>query len=100
AIDPANANNINAISSSGLFRSTDGGNQWTLAGAPPLVNGLQPAIISFAVDPKTPATIYLGTTNGVYKSVNRGQSFDLNTTVLLFPFPTVPLVPPATPTSP
>ncbi|HKC85761.1 MAG TPA: SBBP repeat-containing protein, partial [Blastocatellia bacterium] len=99
AIDPANANNIYAISSSGLFRSTDGGNQWTLAGAPPLVNGLQPAIISFAVDPKTPATIYLGTTNGVYKSVNGGQSFELRSTGLLFPFANVLLVDPVTPTT-
>lgn len=99
AIEPANANNIYAISSSGLYRSTDGGNQWSLAGAPPLVNDLRPSVISFAVDPKTPTTIYLGTTNGVYKSVNGGQSFELKSTGLLFPFANVLLVDPVTPTT-
>jgi uncharacterized protein (TIGR03437 family) len=96
-IDPANPNNLYAISNMGVYRSTDGGGQWSLAGAPPPVNGFPSAIMSFAVDLKTPTTIYLGTTSGVYKSVNGGQSFELRSTGLLNPFATALLVDPLTP---
>jgi uncharacterized protein (TIGR03437 family) len=97
AIDPANSNNLYATSNSNLYRSADGGNQWSLAGAPPPVNGLQSSITCFAIDPKTPATAYLGASSGVYKSVNGGQSFELKSTGFLVPIANALLVDPVTP---
>ncbi len=76
AIDPANANNLYAISRSNLYRSTDGGNQWSFAGAPPPVDRVPPTIINFAIDPKTPSTIYISTDHGIFKTIDGGQSFE------------------------
>lgn len=76
AIDPANSNTVYIGSTLGVFKSTDGGNQWSFAGAPPATSGIRPLITTLALDPKAAATIYLGTTAGLFKSSNGGQSFE------------------------
>src|SRR5688572_16128408 len=59
-----------AATSSGVFKTTDGGASWTpvnagLAGIP---------VFSLAIDPKTPATVYAGTFGkGVFKSTDAGR---------------------------
>lgn len=97
AIDPANANNLYALSTSGLYKSTDGGGQWSFVSATPLVNGVAPLIFGFALDPKMPDIIYLATSAGVYKSTNGGQNFELRITGLQNRFVNTLAVDPATP---
>ena len=59
-----------AATSSGVFKTTDGGASWTpvnmgLAGIP---------VFSLAIDPKTPGTVYAGTFGkGVFKSTDAGR---------------------------
>ncbi len=76
AIDPANPNNLYIGSTTGVFKSADGGAQWSFAGAAPGASGARPLITTLALDPKTATTVYLGTTAGFFKSVNGGQSFE------------------------
>ncbi len=80
AQDPLTATTLYAISAQGFFKSTDNGGQWSFVGAPPLVMNVRPLVTSFAIDAKTPSTIYLGTSVGMCKSVNGGQSFELKST--------------------
>jgi Peptidase family C25 len=80
AIDPSNPNilyaGLNGSSSApSLFRSIDGGTNWTA-----IKNGLVdscgcPEITALAVDPRNPAVVYVGTLLGLYKSINRGDSW-------------------------
>ncbi|HMX25587.1 MAG TPA: FG-GAP-like repeat-containing protein, partial [Blastocatellia bacterium] len=99
AFDAANPATIYASSNLGLHKSTDGGNQWTFAGAPPPANGFQPAVLTFASDPKTPSVIYLVTNFGIYKSVNGGRSFELKNNGLLLSSPSAVAIDPVTPTT-
>jgi photosystem II stability/assembly factor-like uncharacterized protein len=53
----------------GIFKSTDGGNSWVEIHTGPtrlMVNVL-------AIDPKSPETMYAGTSSGLYKSTDRGN---------------------------
>lgn len=65
AIDPsAPATLYAATGNAGVFKSTDGGRQWT-----PMNEGLgSPAALSIAIDPSHPSTIYAGTNRGVFRS--------------------------------
>lgn len=99
AIDPANPATIYASSSRGLYKSMDGGNQWSFVGGPLPVNNVQPTVISFALDPKTPGVIYLATNSGVYKSTNGGQSFGLKNNGLQQQIINAVAIDPITPTT-
>lgn len=76
AIDPSNTSTIYAGSVTGVYKSGDGGQRWTL-----LNGGLAPTWVStIAVDPVTPATVYVGTNGeypyvGLYKTTNGGASW-------------------------
>ncbi len=50
----------------GLFRSQDGGNTWAKRGT------FQPNVLTIQVAPDDPDIVYLGTTNGMYKSEDGG----------------------------
>jgi photosystem II stability/assembly factor-like uncharacterized protein len=65
AIQPLNA-------SRSFFKSTNGGSSWSADSA-----GLSSdsPILSLAIDPTAPATLYVGTASGLYKSMDGGQSF-------------------------
>jgi photosystem II stability/assembly factor-like uncharacterized protein len=55
-VDPANSSTMYAISSGKIYKSTDGGKVWKDVN--PNSNA---SVISLAIDPKTPSTLYAGT---------------------------------------
>ena len=61
AADPGNA---------ALYKSTDGGITWQAINSVPTT-----AINCLKLDPQTPATIYLGTDHGLFKSTNAGDTW-------------------------
>jgi photosystem II stability/assembly factor-like uncharacterized protein len=77
ALDPVNANTIYVAGYTPayvavLYKSTDGGANWTLIASPSATTRLS----SIVVDPNSPNTIYAGTeTGGIYKSTNGGSSW-------------------------
>ena len=74
AVDPQNADIVYFISSRDLWKSTSGGSSPSKirTGWPPA-----PGIETFAVDPRTPSTIYAGTSNdGVFRSRDGGATWE------------------------
>ena len=73
ALNPINTNIIYAGIDEGIYKSIDGGKNWTL-----LRMGIQyPHILSLAIDPISPNIIYAATVGyGVFKSVDGGQSWE------------------------
>jgi hypothetical protein len=64
--------NFYANLGAGVYRSSDGGRNWTvLASAPFLGVGFYDLV----VDPKTRSILYAATTNGFYKSTNGGSTW-------------------------
>jgi photosystem II stability/assembly factor-like uncharacterized protein len=56
----------------GVFRSLDGGKSFEIVN-----NGLQNyVVLTIAVHPETPSTIYLGTAGGLYISVDNGEHWE------------------------
>src|SRR6266849_3958876 len=75
--------------SSGMFKTINGGANWTSLNAGfPLTNGLPttPDVSSIVVDPATPTTLYAGTSfsTGVFKSINGGNNWTPINTGLTF----------------
>lgn len=56
----------------GVYKSTDGGSTWTVAASAPFVGV---GFFDLVVDPQTPSILYGATTDGFYKSTNRGASW-------------------------
>lgn len=76
AIDPISPSTLYLGSNGGLFKTTNGGNNWTLSN-----NGLGTTAFAIAIDPSTPATIYAG--GGViFKSTNGGANWSNSSTGL------------------
>lgn len=80
AIDPQRPSILYAGTTGGAYRSTNGGASWTK-----INNGLIPAEIldaslalgvnTLVIDPQDTNTIYAGTTKGLFKSSNMGNSW-------------------------
>lgn len=76
-VDPANTNNVFAGTSSGVFKSSDGGNSWTATSA----TGFSTANpVYLAIDPVTPTTLYASFAgsaaySGLYKSTDGGMNW-------------------------
>src|SRR5262249_25570683 len=74
AIDPTNFSTLYAATYGGVFKSTNGGANWTAGNS-----GLPPSptkVSALAIDPTNPSTLYAGTYgNGVFKSTNGGESW-------------------------
>ena len=59
----------------GVFRSPDGGATWT-----PRNEGVSPIVISLAIDPTAPTTLYAGTVEGASKTTDAGEHWiDIST---------------------
>jgi len=82
AIDPRNPDTLYA-GSYGVFKSIDGGDHWIAAssGLPKAFAGRDASnapysnVLSFAIDPQNPSTLYTGTQWGVYKTVDGGANW-------------------------
>jgi len=74
-VDPANGNILNLASSAGLFRSTDGGNNWTLG-----TNGAAGTAQSLALDGSSPAAtrvLFAGVNGqGIFRSNDGGVTWN------------------------
>jgi hypothetical protein len=71
--DPTTPDTLYAgTSSSGVFKSVDGGSTWSPAstGLPSTID-----IRSMAIDPVTPTTLYVATREGVFRSTDGAQSW-------------------------
>ncbi len=66
ALDPQTPSTLYAGTFSGVFKSEDGGINWSLSSTG--LTGL--AVNTLAVDPQSPATVYAGTAGGVFISTN------------------------------
>ncbi|HXN41693.1 MAG TPA: hypothetical protein VN918_07900, partial [Myxococcaceae bacterium] len=90
AIDPVNPETVYAGTGemnfsgdsyygAGILRSDDGGATWTRLGMKEFVdpNGGGARISRLLIDPKQTSTLYAGTTWGLYKSTDRGESWVL-----------------------
>jgi hypothetical protein len=90
AIDPKSPNTIYAETVAGIVKTVDGGANWSSANVGlPLTPGdashiLSPTILSIAIDPLTPSTLYVGVTGnlqgsqqpaGVFKSIDGGANW-------------------------
>ncbi len=71
AVDPTNASVVYAGFAAGLFKTTDGGNNWNALNLP--VNDASIQTIVF--DPSTPSTMYVGSNAGVFKSTDSGGTW-------------------------
>jgi photosystem II stability/assembly factor-like uncharacterized protein len=70
AIDPVAPYTLYTVSRVGIFKTTNGGRRWFLAG----LEGIRVATVS--IDSKDSSIIYAGTFGrGIYKSSNGGQSW-------------------------
>ena len=78
AIVPTRNQTVYAGTSSGVFKTVNGGASWSAINA-----GLTNTTVrALAVDPKNQRTIYAGTDDGVFKSVNGGDSWSVVNTGL------------------
>src|SRR5206468_2868837 len=87
AIDPQTPTTLYAgTSSQGLFKSTDGGVSWAAANTGmPQREGSSSyrEVLSVAIDPQTPSTLYAGTSGGgVFKSTDGGGTWAEDSTGL------------------
>ena len=69
AVHPENHFLVLAASDTRIFRSTDGGESWTV------VQTITGAGRNFSLDAQAPGVVYLATSSQVYKSTNRGSSW-------------------------
>jgi photosystem II stability/assembly factor-like uncharacterized protein len=80
AMDALNSDVMYAGTTGGVYKTTDGTAHWSLVN-----NGLIPkekldaamalGVNSLVADPKRPGTVYAGTTNGLFKTVDAGASW-------------------------
>jgi hypothetical protein len=78
-VDPKDSFTIYAATWRGLFKSTDGGENW--AGADSGLAGLFYDSSTITIDPLTPATLYATTSEGVFKSTDAARSWNKLDTV-------------------
>ena len=80
AVDPSRPHILYAGTSGGVYRSVDGADHWTKVN-----NGLVPDDAKLAsmalgvnrllIDPAEPDVVYAGTTQGVFKTLNKGEAW-------------------------
>lgn len=70
AIHPSDPDIVYAASSTDIFKTTDGGNNWSI-----LLTESGLSCNSIAISPTDPTTLFAGTANGLYKSTNSGSTW-------------------------
>lgn len=72
ALDPKNAKTVYAATPNGIFKSTDGAETWVRKS-----KGIEDIhALCVAIDPKTPATLYVGTYgDGLFKSTDGAETW-------------------------
>ncbi|HUL42731.1 MAG TPA: FlgD immunoglobulin-like domain containing protein [Bacteroidota bacterium] len=73
AVDPTNANTV-LTGGINMFRSTDGGSQWTRI-SDGNAGGMHVDQHAIVFDPSNLSTVYAGNDGGIFKSVNSGVNF-------------------------
>jgi photosystem II stability/assembly factor-like uncharacterized protein len=81
AIDPIQPANLLVVAYSNVFRSTDGGGTYALAGSGLTSHFTQ----SIAIDPQNESTVYTAGPGGIFKSIDRGQTWTSPSATELFP---------------
>ncbi|MBU5615194.1 RCC1 domain-containing protein [Geomonas azotofigens] len=78
AVDPTDANTVYVgLQGGGVYKSTDGGGFWT-----PVNRGLGSLFVrALAIDPGNRQVVYAATSSALYKSVNGGSSWQLNSSM-------------------
>src|SRR5207245_2080938 len=77
-VDPQNPSTVYAGTDGGVFKSTNGGANWSAANS-----GLTATDVrALAVDPQNPSTVYAGG-DGVFKSTNGGATWNAANSGLL-----------------
>jgi photosystem II stability/assembly factor-like uncharacterized protein len=95
AIDPANPSIVYAgAAGGGIFKSTDGGSHWSAANLG--LDSRATIVNAIVIDTITPSTVYAATRVGLFKSVDRGATW--NATPLMAEVVAV-AIDPATPTT-
>jgi len=79
---PGSSSHVFVATSLGVFESQDGGESWSKR-----MEGMKEVlmVISLAIDPRQPQTLYAGTSGGVYKSVDGAQTWEKRNTGLVAP---------------
>jgi photosystem II stability/assembly factor-like uncharacterized protein len=74
----------NGIDVWGVFKSTDGGVHWSPSsqGFPPALNNRSSGVTILVLAPQNPATLYAGTTVGLFKSTDAGGVWNAHNTGL------------------
>jgi photosystem II stability/assembly factor-like uncharacterized protein len=80
-IDPQQPDNVYAMSSGTLLhRSTNAGDTWTTVSFSPQ----NPLVLSLAIDPANTSNLIAGTNGGLYRSVDRGNSWTLSVAASMY----------------
>lgn len=81
AMDPTNPRRLYAGTTGGVYRSDDGASSWEKVNSGLIPEDVLNAsmalgINALAVDPSHPDTVYAGTTNGLFRSIDRAQQWE------------------------
>jgi photosystem II stability/assembly factor-like uncharacterized protein len=68
------ARRLDGTDDGGVLRSDDGGISWKAVGAGPGSTAAR-RVLSLAVDPRAPSTVYAGTEGGIFVSADRGETW-------------------------
>lgn len=80
ALDPGRLDVLYAGTSSGVYKTTNGARTWTVANTGMLEPGYAISsralgVTALAVDPHRPDTVYVGTLDGLYKTLDGGRQW-------------------------
>ncbi len=80
AVDPIRPNILYAGTSGGIYRSFDGADKWTKANAGLIPDDAKMASMALGVNellinPANPDEVYAGTTQGLFKTLNKGEAW-------------------------
>lgn len=80
AMDPSRQDVLYAGTSSGVYKTTDGARTWAVATTGMIEPGLAMSsralgVTTLAIDPRRPDTVYVGTLNGLYKTLDGGRAW-------------------------